>query len=392
MSAATSHDRAALATAGAKLERWCRERDWKGPDPYEALNGRRLPPMPTPRSRRVAIQLVKRSPLDLRPLLGVAPRHNAAALAHALAAYCAGGFLPEPDRRRHAGRLVELLGELRVDGFDDPAWGYHFDVETRFFRYGPETPNTIATAFAGHALLDAAESFAIEGARELGLGAARFFLSGIEQTEGSGGAYFGYYPGDRTPIHNASLLAASLLARAGSLSGDEEMCDAASTAVGFALAHQRDDGSWLYAEGGKGDWVDNFHTGYVLDALLCCAAALDSEPARDGWRRGLDFYEAALFDPDGAPRFTDVSRWPIDGQCVAQAIETFTRAAELEPQREAQAWRTLRFGLGHMQRRDGAFIFQRRMLWANRTPHMRWVETPMLRALALLDRFAGETR
>ena len=375
-----------LARVGSALERWCRQREWKGPDPYEALNGRRMPPTPTPTSRRIAIQLLKRSPIDFRKPLGVDPQHNSATIAHALAGYSAGGFVAEPERLESAGWALRRLEDLRVRSCSEPAWGYHFDVETRFFRYGPETPNTIATAFAGHALLDADEEFGLAGARELAVGSARFFLESIEQTEGPGGAFFGYYPGDRTPIHNASMLAASLLARVGAATGDGDFLAAAEAAVGYALAHQRPDGSWPYAEGGKGDWIDNFHTGYVLDALLRCAEALDSNEVREAWARGLDYYGRALFDPDGAPRFTDTSRWPIDGQCVAQAIETFVRAAAVEPDWERQAIACFRFGLARMRRRDGAFIFQRRRRWANRTPHMRWVQAPMFRALALLDR------
>jgi hypothetical protein len=37
-----------------------------------------------------------------------------------------------------------------------------------------------------------------------------------------------------------------------------------------------------------------------------------------------------------------------------------------------------------LRRRDGAFIFQRRRLWQNRTAHIRWSAAPMLLALTHL--------
>ena len=45
-----------------------------------------------------------------------------------------------------------------------------------------------------------------------------------------------------------------------------------------------------------------------------------------------------------------------------------------------------------MRRRDGLFIFQRRRLWANRTPHMRWAQATMLLAMAHLRRADAEAR
>jgi len=54
----------------------------------------------------------------------------------------------------------------------------------------------------------------------------------------------------------------ALVAFASTAPGDE-----AARALETSLAAQRSDGSWNYAEGQHGDWVDNFHTGYVLECL-----------------------------------------------------------------------------------------------------------------------------
>src|ERR671930_604833 len=77
------------------------------------------------------------------------------------------------------------------------------------------SPNTIATALVGLALLDAHEALGDLHLLELAAGAGEFFLARVQQTDAPGGAYFGYLPNDRTPIHNANLLAAALLAAAG---------------------------------------------------------------------------------------------------------------------------------------------------------------------------------
>lgn len=375
-----------LAEATRSLERWGAGRDWLGPDPYDALNGSRVPPLPTAFARRAAIQLVKRSPVNLRRPLGIAPRHNSATIALLLSAYARRGTVAAEGRAERVRWCVEMLRHLCISGPSGASWGYHFDVETRFFFYDAQTPNAIATSFAGLALLDAHAlgGEAAEGTLELAESAGEFTLGSLTRTEGPGGAYFGYFPGDRTPIHNANLLACGLLSQLALHTGREDFLQAARSGVGYALAHQRRDGSWPYAEGQVGDWVDGYHTGYVLDSLLRCHPALDDSAVLDAWRRGIDFYERRLFDPDGAPRFTAESRWPIDGICVAQAIETFARGGLIEPELLEASWRSFDFAQRRMRRRDGAYRFQRGPWWINPVPHVRWVQAPMLNAFSVL--------
>ena len=375
--------RAQVETAIRELDDWGRQRDWVGSDPYEGMNATRAPAAAPPIAKRALIQAVKRSPVDLRPLLGIAPRPNAAALAHVCSAYSRlhrFGLASSGDVEALVGRLAGL----RTPGFSEPCWGYHFDVQTRFFFYGSETPNTIATAFAGEALLDAHEAVGVEGALELAVGAGGFFLRRVPQTGAGAGAFFGYLPGDRTPIHNASLLAAGLLARLAPLADRDDFSTAARRAVEYALAHQRPDGSWPYAETPQGDWVDGFHTGYVLDRLASLGRSLDLPEATAAYERGLRFYADRLVTANGAPKYFADSLYPIDGQSVAQAIRTFALAAVDDDRWLSRATSVFRFALAEMRRKDGSFIFQRTKLWSNRTPHMRWVQAPMLEALSVL--------
>ena len=69
--------------AARLFEAWGNARSWAGPDPYDALNARRVPCrfLRSAIGRRVLTQIVKRSALDLRPFLGIDPRRSAAALA-----------------------------------------------------------------------------------------------------------------------------------------------------------------------------------------------------------------------------------------------------------------------------------------------------------------------
>jgi hypothetical protein len=375
------------------LESWGSARDWRGSDPYDGLNATRLvgPLQRRPMGRRVLTQLVKRSPLDLRPLLGIPPAHSSAGLAQVASGYALNGFLAADEARARLDHVLALLVAQRCAGFEEPCWGYHFDVQTRVFFYPRGDPNTIATAYAGFALLDAYEATGEEDRLDLAVGAGRFFLRHVPQTEDAPGAYFGYLVGDRTPIHNANMLVAGLLARLAGHTGDPEFRSSAEQAAVYTAERQSPDGSWPYGEPDGLEWVDGFHTGYVLESLLACArngidgldAALD---------RGLDFYRRELFLPDGTAKYMNDELYPIDAQCVAQGIQTFALAAGRGGDMLDTALRIFDFARRRMARRDGSYVFQRRRWWKNPSPHVRWVAGPMLTGMAHLARALEEAR
>jgi hypothetical protein len=253
------------------------------------------------------------------------------------------------------------------------------------FFYPSSTPNTIATAFAGLGLLDAYELAGVEQALELAQGAGEFFVRHVPQTETSNGAYFGYLPGDSSPIHNANMLVCALLARLSKLLSRQDLGAAAAAGLEYTVGRQRADGSWPYGERPHLAWVDGFHTGYVLDCLLTCVeTGVGGAAAEAAWRRGLRYYAHHLIEQDGTPRYTPNSRHPIDGQCAAQAILTLSRASALEPALASRRWTVLNYSLTRLARGDGAFVFQRERPWMNRIAHPRWVQAPMLVALTQL--------
>ncbi len=371
-----------------RLDAWGSERGWRGTDPYEGLNARRRALAPLKRSplgRRLLIQAVKRSPLDLRRPLGIPRLASAVSAAWAISAYARNGFLAEAEAKQRMRDCLGLLHSLRLPAFEQPSWGYQFDVETRVFFYPATTPNTIATAFAGLALLDAHASLGEPELLAEAIEVGEFFIRHVPQTEDPPGAFFGYLPGDRSPIHNSSMLVASLLARIAAETGEDRFAAPAADAVRYTTARQRPDGSWPYGERPGLGWVDNFHSGYVLDALRTCAdAGVAAEEAEAAWRLGIRHYRANLFLPDGTPKYYPEKTFPIDAQCVAQGIQTLAIAAPHDPGAGEQAWAVLEFALRRMTRRDGLPIFQRRRFWANRAVHARWVASPMLPALAHL--------
>ena len=366
------------------IRRWGEARDWAGYDPYDALNSPLAPylTLGTALGSRVLTQVVKRSPVNLRPLLRVRPAHNDKALGLVASGYARLAIARGDDTAAGAARrwLDHVVADAVADG-DGRAWGYHFDVRTRFFGYAKGTPNTIATSFVAHALLDGLELLGEarfgEAARE-----ATVFLLGHMLDDDGDRLFFRYVPGETALVHNANLLACSVAVRTSALRA-EPLDERVAAAVATTVAAQRDDGSWPYAADSRGDWVDNFHTGYVLESLCRCAALIDGlSPALD---RGFDFWERELFVPGGEPRPAPGRRFPVDAHDYAQAIETWLAALEWRQDALERAERTAELLVSQMLDPSGYVDFQRGRVLTNRVPFVRWTTAPGFRALAGLE-------
>jgi len=317
---------AALHAVLARAER----AGWSGPDPYDGLLstvGRIAVPFGAG-ARIVVTQAALRSS-TVRRLLRPPASVNPKGLGLFLGAVASGrDSLGASESQRIARELVALLEFIAVRRDRWIAWGYPFPWQSRFFFAPAGTPNAVVTATVGWNLLDWAEAMGNDTAGALGVAAARFLSYGLHHTAtGDGAAALSYTANDRARIVNVSMLGARLLARAAPLAGTDgpRMQDQAQRLLRFALEAQRDDGSWTYAVEARGGWIDSFHTGFVLEALLDLRALGHAVP-EDALARGFAFYER-FFDGDGGARFSTRPDAPYDAHSAAQGIITYAALA-----------------------------------------------------------------
>ena len=371
--------RAAALEAAEALRRWLVRTDLRGVDPYDALRSPLLARLAVGRRpRQAAIQVVRRLPMNVRPLLGIRPYLN----AKGLGLVAAGAAKLEQGTGSDAWRmLAERAAEgavaLRLETPAGPAWGYPFDVQMRWGYYTNRSPNAIATVFTARALLVAGKRL---GRPDLAAAAdVASFLDSLASTGEE--SFYAYVPGSGAPIHNANLLVAALRARLALDRGDAVPAGVAE-AVRYSLRRQRPDGSWPYGEAPGCAWVDGFHTAYVLSALADLHELTGEEEVREAIVRGAGYYAENLFETDGTPRYYATKAAPLDSHNAATAISTLLRLGAFEPRAPELAKRVAEVALRRLQTPEGWFLYQRGRLHTKRVPYMRWSNAHMLNALA----------
>lgn len=370
---------------------WCRKNNFAGHDPFDALNSRlfQATPLRSFRTPRLLFtQLTKRSPLNLRALTRVPSQKNAKGIAlFALAALA--------DYRRNATTETELsardlltqLLRLEIKGYAGAAWGYNFDWQSRNFFAPRGTPTIVPTAFAARALIEASDALHDPQYLEAARSVCDFITKDLNRPVDSADELcFSYSPDDDTEIFNASLFAAETLAAVGARTDEKNYCDLAIRAARFVIRHQNKDGSWVYGTDERQQWIDNFHTAYVLSSLFRIGKACQTGDVEimKALGDGYDFWTKSFFLADGWPKYYHDQLHPADSHAAATAIVTLTELRELDDGALPFAEKIADWAIENLRDPSGYFYYQRRRLFTVRTPFMRWTQAWMLYALARL--------
>lgn len=367
-----------------QLRSYCERNDFSGWDPWDALGSPlfRVFPFTQRYPRWAANHILKIAPINARPGLVI----QKDCFAKGLALFLSGMILreklkPSDHNKRLIATLTDRLFDKIIKGYSGPCWGTNVAYQTRAFYVPAETPSLVHTAFAVEAILDLYNLIPDEKYIHITSGACRFALNDLRVTNTHGGIYFSYTPLDHSRVINVTALAARMFARTGIICGDKELIEKAKLAAKYVIATQREDGSWHYGEDSIHDWIDNYHTGFVLDSLEDYREISGDASVLPAIKKGVEFYRIHLFNDDGIPKFSPTSTYPIDGHCLAQGVLTFTRLRNLNENYLPFAQKIALWGIEHFQDADGHFYFQKRRHWLNRISYIRWVQAWMFLAL-----------
>jgi rhamnogalacturonyl hydrolase YesR len=360
----------------------------RGYQAWEPADGNASVLFPLTRGRvlpmRVLQQVVLRSPINIRPLLGVARHESAIGRG-----YMAWGYVRmyartgEARLRDEAVACLDWLVRNRRGRSGTSGWGDPYDYATRGGRRPYGEPLLIWSALIGQAFLDAHAVLGDDTYLNVAKSVCDWIL-GLPREQSATGSCLSYVAYRQSSIHNANAMGAAFLARLGALTGNREALDVAASAMTYTCTHQRADGSWYYAEEPKYHWIDNFHTGYNLSALLTYRSATGDSSFDACLAKGARFYTERFFETDGRARYFHDATYPVDIQCAAQAIETLCALADDRPDCLDIACTVADWTIRNMQARDGHFYY-RDLGWKKvLTPMLHWGQATMVKALAVL--------
>ena len=403
------------------LLNWIESRDYRGWDPYDGL----LSPLfklPVLRSNKTirffAQQAIRRSPVNLRPALAIPKGRNPVTLGLCIQAYAYLAQTTPEEKEDYLSGIRKLIrqlkdmspyysGEMReftaqnlqfknLPHYSGACWGYDFPWQARYASIPAFQPTVVATGIITNGLYEAWRLMGIEECREICESAASFVLDDLNRSFDGDSICFSYSPFDQQQVLNASMKGVRILVQAaacceGSGRVSDPSLQTSNAAVKFVLRHQRSDGSFPYSLAPGGGWVDNYHTGYVLDCLDEYRKLSGDDSISPFIQKGFEYYKTHFLANGGVldnkklaahivPKFYNDKTYPVDCTAAAQTVLTLSRFGEKE-----KAAAVADFTIEMMQSKKGYFHY--RLQTAHRklpTDFMRWSDAWMAVALARL--------
>jgi len=297
-----------------------------------------------------------------------------------------------------AVHFLEVLKKTRCPGYDHYCWGYPFNWETRRGTIKEGTPLITTVPYVYEAFQ---EVYQIDGDpqwRQIMHSIADHALQDYQDYETSPTASTCSYmpgPNDSSGVINASAYRAFLLTRAALDFSEERYRKVAERNLNFVIESQNANGSWYYATDGTRDFVDHFHTCFILKALAKIEQLTGSSDCRSAIERGISYYLKNLLDAHGlpmpfskAPRLTVYRKELYDyAECINLGVLLFGRFLDLDRILSA----TVTDLLARWQKSDGSFRARKLLLGWDNVPMHRWAQSQVFRSLSfLLSRHLNE--
>ncbi len=364
-----------------KLKLWCEKESFKGWDPYDGLNSWVIQKTILGRSRffrLVWIQVFKRSPFNLRKIVGVKKGYNPKGLGLFITGYC--NLYESNPKSEYLEKIIELSDKvikLQTLGYSGACWGYNFDWQARAFFQPYGTPTVVATSFISSALIDAYKVTKNKQYLETAISSSKFILKDLNRTYDDAGNFsFSYSPLDKTQVFNASLLGVKLLTQIYEYTKDKNLLIEAEKAIKYVCSFQQKNGAWAYGTLPYHQWIDNFHTGYNLECIYTYQIISGDNQFSENIDLGLLYYLETFFSKEGISKYYSNSVYPIDIHAPAQLVVTLSKLKVLIENKDLVD-KVLNWSINNMQSQEGYFYYQKNKFFNSKIPYIRWAQAWM---------------
>ena len=377
-----------------KLEEHLISTNFKGYDPHDALNSPILKTL-TFGNRFLGIiylQLLKRCPINLRPVLLIKKGINPKGFGLLISAYVEKYKLYNNERDlEQARRFADWLITNYSKAYSGKCWGYNFDWPNRNSFYKKGLPTIVNTTFIANGFLDLYDITEDKKYLDTAVSSCEFIINDLNRYEEKDSFCFSYTPVDNHAcIHNANMLGAALLARVNHYIHKKEYLDYAIKSMKYSINHQNKDGSWFYGVGWKQKWIDSFHTGYNLLALNDFINFTNERKYSENLARGYKFYLDNFFTEEGCVKYYHNKLYPLDCHAFANTIITISTLTKLSEKSNPILEKVIKHAIKiFWSEKSGYFYYKKGRYFLNKIDYTRWVQIWMFYALIIFRKFYG---
>jgi hypothetical protein len=288
---------------------------------------------------------------------------------------------------RRAVHFLEILKETRSKGYGHYCWGYPFNWETRHGTFREGTPFITSVPYVYEAFRQVYEIDGNPEWREIMESIACHVADDyLDFRTSENGSTCSYTPKMEPGVINASAYRAFLLTKAALDFSEDRYRKIAERNLAFVLESQNSDGSWYYSTGGERDFVDHFHTCFVLKALAKIESISGNQQCTAAIERGVDYYIKNLFDDQLLPKpFSRRPRMTVYRRELYDYAECINLALLLQgrfPALDEILSRVI--NLERWQKPDGCFRGRQLLIGWDNTPMHRWAQAQLFRSLCYL--------
>jgi len=287
--------------------------------------------------------------------------------------------------------FIEVLKETRCPGYSHYCWGYPFSWVTLRGTIRKGTPLITTVPYVYEAFKQVWEIDRADEWLQIMESTAQHVLLDYKDLPTSSRASTCSYtpdPDQSVAVVNANAYRAFLLTSAAHDFSEGKYWKVAERNLSFVLESQNEDGSWHYAKDGKRNFVDHFHTCFVLKALVKIEALIGHAGCTKAIDRGIGYYVKNLFDEGGSPKpFSSRPRLTVYRRELYDYAECINLAVLLKgryPKLDSLLSSVLNEILTLWQKPDGSFRSRRLVLGWDNTPMHRWALAQLFRSLCFL--------
>jgi len=292
---------------------------------------------------------------------------------------------------KRACHFLDVLKQTRCKKFRNYAWGYPFNWETRRGTLWEGTPMITTLPYVYEAFRQVYQLNGDQQLLDVMRSIAQHALEDYDDYEVSVDASTCCYspgPDNSSGVINANAYRSFLLMLAARDFSDERYEKVAQRNLNFVIQSQNLNGSWYYSTDNVRDFVDHFHTCFVLKALAKIEQLTDSAAVRTVIDRGVNYYVANLFDADGLPKpFSKPPRLTVYrnelydyAECINLGTLLMGRYSELDRLTETTVLDVLK----RWQKGDGSFRARKLLVGWDNVPMHRWAQSQLFRSLSFL--------